>query len=238
MSAADPAQPFSITSGGQNLAARLHVCVDQPRARVVIAHGLFSSMASDKLTNLARFICRAGCLVLQFDHSGCGDSSGDISQTTLSSRRDEFVAAVRALEGEGDAPLIYIGSSMGGTAAAMAANVVPPLCSVLWSAPWDWFELMENIGDQADAPKLPLMPRDIQGHDLDGVLGRLANACFIHGELDEVVPVAQARRGYQLAREPKDLLIIPGADHRISDPADQKTAFQHTLDWINRFIPA
>ena len=217
------------------LAAKLHTCQNAIKARVIIAHGLFSSMASEKLTSLALFLCREGFCVLQFDHSGCGESTGDIRETTLTSRRDEYLAAVEALPG-GDAPLVYIGSSMGGTAAGMAADVTPPACTVHWSAPWDYFDLMKRISSQDDAPDLPLMPRDIARHDLEGILGRLRNACFIHGSEDEVVPVAQAQRGYQLAREPKDLLVIHGADHRISRPDDQREAFTHTLAWINRFI--
>ncbi len=217
------------------LAAKLHTCQNTIKARVIIAHGLFSSMASEKLTSLALFLCRAGCCVLQFDHSGCGDSTGDIRHTTLTSRKDEYLAAVDALPA-GDAPLVYIGSSMGGTAAGMAADVIPPACSVHWSAPWDYFDLMKRISSQDDAPDLPLMPGDIVRHDMEGLLGRLRNACFIHGSEDEVVPVAQARRGHQLAREPKDLLIINRADHRISSPADQAEAFDHTLAWIKRFV--
>lgn len=227
----------SFSTRNNQLAAKLHISEGKIRAGVVVAHGLFSSMASEKLTRLALFLCRSGCRVLQFDHSGCGESTGDIKETTLSSRRDEFLAAVKLIQGQGNEPLVYIGSSMGGTAAAMAADIKPPACSLHWSAPWDYYALMERINAQGDVPDLPFMARDIDSHDLQGLLGRLQNACFIHGESDEVVPVGQARSGYQLAKEPKRIHIISEADHRLSRREDQQSAFEFSLAWINKFIP-
>lgn len=226
---------FTFPGPGGELAGRVFLPDGRVRAKAVIAHGLHSSMASQKLTDLARALAGQGLVAMQFDHAGCGLSPGEVSQTTLSARRDEFLAATAACPG-GDAPLVYLGSSMGGTAALLAAAARPPACSIHWSTPWDYYDLMRRLGGQQPPPDLPLLPRDILGLDLEGLLGRSANICFIHGQDDEVVPVAQAKRGFDLASQPKDLLIIPDADHRLSRPADQQTAIAHTIAWIARFV--
>lgn len=38
---------------------------------------------------------------------------------------------------------------------------------------------------------------------------------IIHGEADELIPLVQARRLYRKAGKPKELVIIPGASHRL-----------------------
>lgn len=232
-----PVQPQEIAYGDLTLAGRLYRPQDEPRGAAVIAHGLYSSMQSEKLNRLAAALAEAGYLALMFDATGCGDSPGDVRQTTLTSRHDELLAAVEHLARLAPGlPMAYLGSSLGGTAALLAADTRPPACTVVWSAPSDLQELFMRLRSRPDPPELPAMARDLGRHDLEGLLGRLSRVLWVHGEQDEVVPVSQARRGYQLLREPKGLVILPGADHRFTRPEDQKTAVEHTLAWLGRFL--
>lgn len=219
---------------GSHLAARLFQPDGSPRALAVISHGLESSMASQKLSNLAHALTLFGCYTLQFDHLGCGDSPGEARRTTLSRRRDEFLAATAALCQEAPAglPLVYLGSSLGGTTALLAAALEPPLCTVHWSAPWDFASLVRKLALQPQQPILPDFAADLPHHDLPGLLAATRGMFLVHGERDELVEVAQARYAYGLAPRPKGLVVLPGADHRLSDPADQNTALAHTLAWI------
>ena len=54
---------------------------------------------------------------------------------------------------------------------------------------------------------------------------------IIHGENDQTVPLSHARELYRKAKEPKEISIIPGAEHRLrlSEPA-MKTA----LAWLKK----
>ena len=233
-----PPEPLNIPHGGLELAGLLHCPAQTPRAGVVIAHGLYSSMRSEKLTRLAQALARAGYLALQFDASGCGESPGQVRRTTLTSRAQEFLAAARALSGlEPGIPLAYLGSSLGGTAALVAAGQVPPLCTVCWSTPVDLGALAVRLAGQAHPPELPDMPGDIPRHHLEALLARSSRVLFIHGELDEVVPVAQAHRAHELAAPPKGLLVLPGADHRLSRLEDQERALARTLAWLECLTP-
>jgi len=227
---------LAIVHGDSRLAGRLHQPSESPRAAVVVAHGLASSMASNKLTTLCQALAAAGCMALQFDHSGCGQSPGDPFATSLSIRRDELLAAAGYLdEASGGLPLAYVGSSMGGAAAMAAADILPPACLAVWSAPSDLEELFSRLGQDPEAARYRQLRRDAARHDLEAVMARLSRLLVVHGEADEVVPVAQARRAHRLALEPKRLLLLPGADHQLTRSHDQEQALAATLDWVGRW---
>jgi alpha-beta hydrolase superfamily lysophospholipase len=231
------AEVFNVPHAELELAGRLHRPQGGARALAVISHGLESSKDSAKLTRLAASLADLGYMALRFDHAGCGDSPGDMSRTTLTSRRDEFLSAVKALRALGpDLPLVYMGSSFGGTVAALAGDIEPPVCSLHWSTPWDFEPLQELVHDPQGRPTLREMVRDIYYHDIEAVLARTARAFLVHGEKDEVVPVEQAVRAHQILPEPKGLLLLPGADHRLSKPEDQQRALTHSLAWVEQFV--
>lgn len=229
------ARELAITCPGGALAGRLHRPRLAPRAAVVIAHGLHSSMQSDKLTRLAQALARGGYAALQFDHLGCGASPGAPEQTTLSRRRDEYLAAVAALRAlYPDPPLAYMGSSLGGSAAILAAQERPPACLLCWSTPVDLAGLLARLEDSPEARRMAALVEDLPRHDLPAALGRTRGVFFVHGELDEVVPVAQARLGHGLASAPKGLLVLPGADHRLSRLEHQLQAMAHSFAWLGQ----
>ncbi len=228
---------LSIDAAGGRLAGRLHQPADEPHAAVVIAHGLFSSMASEKLTALAEALAQAGYAALQYDAMGCGDTPGDVGQTTLTGRRDELLAAAAWLRREWpETPLVYLGSSLGGTAALLAADQQPPAATVAWSTPTDLEALYHKLQNNPDRPELPALARDIVRYDLGAVLARARRVLFVHGRQDEVVPVQQAQHGYRLAGEPKDLLLLPGGDHRLTSRELQRQATEQSLAWIQGMI--
>lgn len=230
-------ESVNLTHGSGTLAARLHRTQGEPKALAVIAHGLYSSMASEKLTRLGAALAGAECAVLQYDAMGCGDTPGDVRGTTLTGRCAELLSAARYLaEQWPDAPLVYLGSSLGGTAALLAANQQPPAALVCWSTPTDLAALYAKLSSQPEPPELPALADDIKRHDLASIVGRASRVLFVHGAEDEVVPVEQAQRGFDLAQAPKDLLVLEHGDHRLSDIELQRQATDHTLAWIKRVI--
>lgn len=230
-------QNLVIDSPQGRLAARLHRPSALAKAGVVIAHGLFSSMASEKLTALAQALAGQGYLALQYDAMGCGGSQGDLRRTTLSTRVAELLAAAQSLQQEAPGlPLVYLGSSLGGTAALAAGQARPPACTVTWSAPVDLPALFQRLAAKPDPPDLPDMPADIGRHDLKSALAQTSKVLFVHGQEDEVVPVAQAHLAHEWAAQPKELLVMPGADHRFSNLAHQAQATRATLAWLERCL--
>ncbi len=228
-------QELSLPHGQAHLAARLHLPAQPPACAVVVAHGLQSSMASEKLNRLCQALAGAGHAALIYDAAGCGASPGQHRQTTLTRRGQEYLGAADFLADRFPGlPLVFAGSSLGGSAAILAASQRTPLALLLWSTPVDLSALKNRLEKSPDPPDLPEMAADLARHDLPALLGRLAGALFVHGQQDEVVPVSQAHQGHQAARPPKDLLILPGADHRLSQIAHQDLALERSLAWIGR----
>lgn len=215
------------------LAAGLHRPAGEPRSAVVMAHGLLSSMASEKLTRLADALAGAGYLVCRYDAAGCGGSPGRIEDTTLGRRRDELLAAAGWLaQRHPELDQAYLGSSLGGSAALLAADQRPPQALICWSTPIYFSALHPEPG----GPDLSALRREAPGHDLAAVLRRTSRLLVVHGAADEVVPADQAQEAHRLAVEPKDLLMLPGGDHRLTKIEDQQLATARTLGWLERML--
>ena len=224
---------LELNVGPHALAARLHQPPARVQAAVVVAHGLFSSMASQKLTRLCQALASQGCLVLQYDSLGCGDSPGRIEETTLESRCQEVLAGAAHLARLApSAPLVYVGSSLGGSASILAASRRAPARLALWSTPIDLARLRLRLQDNPDYAHLTALAQETRFDDLSGFLPTLTGSLWVHGQKDEVAPVEQARQGHGLAAPPKQLLLLPGADHRLSRLEDQDQATRLTLDWV------
>jgi fermentation-respiration switch protein FrsA (DUF1100 family) len=54
---------------------------------------------------------------------------------------------------------------------------------------------------------------------------------ILHGDKDELIKTAHARRLYEKAGEPKKLVLIPGGEHRLRI---SKTAMEKALAWLKR----
>jgi hypothetical protein len=57
---------------------------------------------------------------------------------------------------------------------------------------------------------------------------------IVHGDLDDIIPVAMARALHAAANEPKELVVLAGAGH--SDHY-QFGSYEVIFDWIDRLSP-
>lgn len=99
---------FHEMPDGRRIAYRYHA---GSAPCLVFLPGYMSDMAGSKATALLADARRRRQACLLMDYSGCGESSGDFCDGTLSLWRDEVLALVAA---KVTGPLILIGSSMGG----------------------------------------------------------------------------------------------------------------------------
>jgi dipeptidyl aminopeptidase/acylaminoacyl peptidase len=58
----------------------------------------------------------------------------------------------------------------------------------------------------------------------------------IHGEKDELVPVDQAWEIFHSLGGPKEIRILEGADHRLTDPAHRSRAMDLSIAWFKRYL--
>jgi len=48
--------------------------------------------------------------------------------------------------------------------------------------------------------------------------------------------LSHAKVLYENAKEPKDIQIIEGADHRLTDPIHRGRAVELTLEWFRKYL--
>ena len=56
---------------------------------------------------------------------------------------------------------------------------------------------------------------------------------IVHGSDDVGIPLAGVKRLYELAGEPKDLVIVEGADHNLSNPHAYEITVETIVNWFS-----
>lgn len=99
---------FHEMPDGRRIAYRLN---EGAGPAVVFLPGYMSDMAGGKATALFDWAREQDRTCLLLDYSGCGESSGDFADGSLSLWRDEVCELIEA---KLDGPVVVVGSSMGG----------------------------------------------------------------------------------------------------------------------------
>jgi dipeptidyl aminopeptidase/acylaminoacyl peptidase len=233
-------------SEGKKIYGILHLPRNLSPPCVIASHGLFSSKESEKLVEIGELFSAQGIAVIRYDHQGCGESEGDLSATTASSRIKDLEAV---FELAANHPLIgdrlgLLGSSMGGFISIFKASAdfrVKALA--LWATP-------AHLGDKRDCQDTENLPpgdprgdllgetfyRDLEQYDARQAIKNVGNGLILHGEADELVPLSQAEELYTAARAPKHLEVFPGGDHRFTDPQHRRQAIRMSLEWFQKYL--
>jgi alpha-beta hydrolase superfamily lysophospholipase len=227
---------FQLTVAKRVLAGALHLPAGRQSAPwVVLCHGLFSSMASEKFTALAELLSRSGIAALRFDFCGCGASTGTIADTTVSRRLQELEAVVRFADNHTalGRDCALMGSSLGGFVALLFAKDRSFKALSLWATPYDLATIKTNIPAQDLQRLKPEFFTDAERYHLDAHQTDTPIQ-VIHGSCDEIVPVSHADRLYKKNDPRHQCVIIPDADHSISNPQHRKIALDASVRWFKQ----
>ena len=225
----------TVALAGGKLALVLHL-PDAPGAVpcVVACHGLAASKDSDKYLLLGRELPRAGLALARFDFRGAGESTGREDETTIATRIEDVSAVLAALSSHPrlDGRFGLLGSSLGGFVALFVARETgAPV--VTWNAPCDLSDLSERAG----APEIggPLRAELAAGSHRRAPAG-VARHLVIQGDRDEVVDPAHGLALYRAGAPPRELALIRGGDHRLTEMAHRLDAAARSRDWFLRFF--
>jgi len=233
-------EPFTVQGPGYQLAGLLDLPASKPPWRpVIITHGLFSTKDSEKHLRSAQALSRLGLAAARFDCQGCGQSGGRIERTTLTGRAEE-IRAVRDLLLEdprlSGRPLLW-GSSFGGSASLLLAAREGDFKGVVtWSAPLD-FRALEDRREELEYPMEQSFFDDLESLDLVVELKGLGPCLVVHGEEDELVPLAQAEALARTLGPPCRLVILHGADHSLTTSGAADLALAESLAWVEDLCP-
>lgn len=158
---------------------------------------------------LAAALGRHDIAVLLFDYRGFGGNAGTPTERGLASDARAARRYVAARPDVDASRLVYVGESLGTAVAVDLAAEHPPAALILRSP----FASMAEVG-QFHYPFLPVRWLLRDRYSAIDTIARVASPVLvIAGERDTIVPLAQSRRLFDAAREPKQLLVVEGADH-------------------------
>ena len=225
---------ISFEADGLKLKGVLHSPDDKRSPVVIGSHGLYSNSSSPKQIALAEHCNRSGIAYFRFDHRGCGSSEGEFDLvTSLEARCQDLMAAVETLNKRIDTRgcLGLFGSSMGGTVCLGAASRVAADAVVTFAAP-----IRSNLtGNQSEMSGADIFFDAVKRKfDITEGLSKISNILIFHGEADDVVPVSHAREIYQLARNPKKIIIQKQGDHPMSNKKHQKEFVREASSWFKQ----
>lgn len=107
---------------GATLVGSLHRPESEPRGSVLMAHCFTCSQDLHTSARLARALVDGGYLVMTFDFTGLGRSTGEFAATSVSTNVADITRAAVALIERDTGPCILLGHSLGGAAVVLAAH--------------------------------------------------------------------------------------------------------------------
>ncbi|HEY6359475.1 MAG TPA: protein-L-isoaspartate(D-aspartate) O-methyltransferase [Vicinamibacterales bacterium] len=178
-----------------------------PPATVIVFNGNAGNRAHR--VELADALRKHGLQVLLMDYRGYGGNPGAPSERGLT-EDGRAVYAYAAGRPDVDASrFVYFGESLGAAVAVGLASEHAPAALILRSP----FTSLTEVG-QHHYPFLPvrLLLRD-RFPSIDRVRIIDSPLLVIAGDRDRIVPIEQSRRLFDAALDPKELVVIAGADH-------------------------
>jgi uncharacterized protein len=209
---------------------------------VVLGHGVTGNKDRPLLITLAEAIAAQGITALRFSFSGNGNSQGRFEESCITKEVDDLKAVLDALPGW---QIGYAGHSMGGAVGVLRAGMDPrirfliSLAGMAHTAAFaqrEFGSVTPGAGVMWEKPECPLSQVFIDDMQRIGSVAEPAKRVrvpwlFVHGVVDDVVPVQDSRDLFALAKEPKQLVELPEADHVFSDQHATAMA-QAVIKWL------
>ncbi|MFA5519728.1 MAG: alpha/beta hydrolase [Spirochaetota bacterium] len=234
---------------GHKLAARIYLKDKYNKNGVIFSHGLFSSKDGYKITRMAEDIVNSGYSLMTFDFTYSGESSGNISDISITQEVDDLQNAVQIFKSRGVEQIHLMGSSMGGVVSILAAanNPVSVKSLILIATPLNLNSLIpegnfssiqdEDIIDISGVPVKGKFISELRNLDLISAVVKIkCPVCIIHGKLDSVVSINDFEEIKKLLKSPVDSILIEDGDHNLTEERHLNLIKEKVTGWLGKFI--
>ena len=219
---------------------------------VILAHGFgVTKEESGMFDNFANNLSEVGILVFRFDFSGCGESDGDYSETSLSKLKSDLSKIFDFVKSQPKVDASSIGILGQSFGTAITISLEPKVkCLIMTSSISHPKEILIKLfGDGYNSNGIstgirsngaitkvkPQFWKDFDNYKLlDSIKNIHSPILFIHGEKDNKVPVFEMEAYFNNANEPKEKIIIDGADHGLR-PHREKM-YKIVVDWFKKYL--
>lgn len=209
-----------------------------PGPTIIFLPGYMSDMEGGKATALDAWAEQEGRAMLRFDYSGCGASSGEFEEQTLTGWRGDVLAM---MEDVVEGPVVLVGSSMGGWLMLLAALARPEqvvgivgIAAAPDFTDWGFSQdqkltilregRLEEPSPYGEQPYVTSRAFWESGEGLRILHDEIAIDCpvrLLHGQADQDVPWTYSLQLMSKLRSADvQATFIKDGDHRLSRPAD------------------
>jgi uncharacterized protein len=204
-----------------------------PWPGILVVHGAGSR--KENHADFARLACASGWAALTFDQRGHGESEGEMSPAAIAdaSRMARLLAEVEGVDPE---RVCARGSSMGGFVAIHAAATSRSLAGAIAICPAGERHLLSGLrrGElemRADRTALEPWLELLDLREAVALMGAKP-LLLMHADGDDQIPAEWSEELFELAEEPRRLIVVPGGHHRSvqHDPELGSLA----LEWLER----
>jgi dipeptidyl aminopeptidase/acylaminoacyl peptidase len=224
--------------------------IDPARPALCLCHGIPAvpyNPAERGYAVLAEKFCANGFITFIFNFRGSGQSQGNLDLLGWTRDLKAAINFLYSLDEVKKHKIALVGSSGGAAVSVYVAAHDARISSVVTLAcPANFDDLMQksraeaiishfrNIGVIRDKDFPPSIESWLEGFNTVSPVRYIHQISprpllLIHGDKDDTVPVAHAHQLYQQAGEPRELVIIPGASHRLRLEA---RAVDAALNWL------
>jgi len=220
---------------------------------VILVHGFgVTKEEGGMFDELAEQLVKAGILVYRFDFSGRGESEGDYSETSISKQKSDLSSILEWLKKQPNIDVNKIGilAQSFGTPVTVAlkpqiqalilmGSIADP--QIISSKPIKWETIDKNGISKKIKPSgeiITIKPqywKDMDNYDLLECITEIkCPILFIHGSLDDRVPLSEMEAYFAKANEPKEKVVIEGADHGLRPHRDKM--YKIAVDWFKKYL--
>jgi len=221
-------------------------------ATVILAHGFSANKDESGLfREIANNLSKIGILVLRFDFSGCGESEGDYSETSLSKLKSDLSSVINFIQTHPkvDTSRIGILGQSFGTSITIALEPKVKCLVMMGATPYPKEALIKLFGEGYNPNSLSIRTKpsgtvtkiksqfwkDFNNYKLIKSIQNIhCPILFIHGEQDDKVAISEMEEYFENAHEPKEKIIIEGTDHGLQP--HRNIAYESIVDWYSRYL--
>ncbi len=215
---------------------------------VILCHGFAYYKEEDGIfTEIAKRLAGLGYAAYYFDFSGCGESEGDYSLTTLTKLVEDLRSVYETVTGYSyiDSDRVSLVGQSFGTSVAVCSRIQNleriVLCGSFYS-PYELFRSYFQEVDEAGVSRrthsdgsITVMGSqfwsDLKQYDLpEIILGYDCPILFVHGKLDSTVPMELMTPLLKAAKHPVGPVILEKSDHGLEPEREQ--VFQAVADFF------
>ena len=206
---------------------------------VILVHGFHYFKEEDGMfIEISKRLTDIGIGSYLFDFSGCGESEGDYSNTSLSKLRNDLESIMEFVKSKRSTDILRLGilaQSFGTTVTvALSPHIKSLVLMGAFINPKQVFQ--KYFGTKYNPDGITIKHhddgrittinaqfwQDFKNYDMVSLLKNMHSPLLlIYGSNDETVPISSIEDVYKNANDPKEKIIIGGADHGLQPKRDE-----------------